>query len=102
MLRGFTLTVFAMIFLHGWANDQAEPYMEEWTTVLDGKTLDEIARLPYAVAVARRLDGRPLLLGMLQVERGQVELTALDPQTLEVIRTAQEPAHNFAWWVVMQ
>lgn len=92
------------LFLHGWTTDQARPYTTEWTEVLDATTLEAVTVLEQrAVAVARRLDGTPLLLSTTTLENGQTELAALDPETFEVISSmADWYGGGYAGWIVMR
>ena len=90
------------VFLHGWATDQAEPYSNEWTVVLDADTLAQITSFEQAVATAHRLDGTPLLLATQTLAHGQTELRVLDARSFAEISTSTLPRHGYVGWVPLR
>lgn len=90
------------LFLHGWATDQAEPYSNEWTVVLDADTLAQITFFDQAVAIAHRLDGTPLLLTTQTLAHGQTELRVLDAHNFAEISTSTLPRHGYVGWVPLR
>jgi hypothetical protein len=91
------------LFLHGWTTEEARAFTTEWTEVLDAETLEVIEVIAHkSVAVARRLDGTPILLSTTTLENGQTELAVLDPTTLEVISSSADWYGGYMGWVVLR
>ena len=71
------------LFLHEWKRIEESPYTSEWTEVVDAKNFTKVNLLTgKAVAVARRLDGAPVLLFTSQLANGQTELGSIGPRNV--------------------
>jgi hypothetical protein len=75
--------------------------MTEWTEVFDTATFQPLATIEdKAIAVARRLDGQPILLSTVTLQNGQTELAALEPETLTVLSASADWYGGYAGWVI--
>lgn len=77
---------------------RGDPNNNWWTEVFDAQTLQRVAQLDkWRVFVARRVDGRPILLAHQPPNSNQ--LAVIDPQTFAVIRSFSLEAD--AGWVTV-
>jgi hypothetical protein len=90
------------IYLHCWKNDPANPYVTEWTEVLDATSYEPLATLQdKALGVTRRLDGEPILLSHITLQDGRTELATLEPASLTVLHSwAGWYDHHVGWWIL--
>ena len=81
----------SQLYLSGWQGEMP------WTEVLDAKSLEVIVHLDgYRLMPARRLDGRPALLGIGESQY-QSKLDLIDAKSFEIVYSWA--LNDYAAWV---
>ena len=70
---------------------------EQWTEVLDAKSLERVARLDgWEISITRGMNGRPMILAS-QYDRDRTEFAVLDPRSFDI--TYSWSVNRYASWV---
>ncbi len=81
----------AYLVVSGWRDG------EQWTEVLDAKSLERVARLDgWGISITRGMNGRPIILAS-QYDRDRTEFAVLDPRSFDI--THSWSANRYASWV---